>query len=50
MSTIDSRLAELGIQIPALAAPAAAYLPSIRLAAYAIGITGAYWLVERICA
>ena len=29
---------------------AAAYLPSIRLAAYAIGITGAYWLVERISA
>ena len=27
MSTIDSRLAELGIQIPALAAPAGAYLP-----------------------
>ncbi|MXP47588.1 HupE/UreJ family protein [Altererythrobacter luteolus] len=27
---------------------AAAYLPSIRLAAYAIGITGAYWLVERV--
>jgi len=27
MSTIDSRLAELGIQIPTLAAPAGAYLP-----------------------
>jgi enamine deaminase RidA (YjgF/YER057c/UK114 family) len=27
MSTIDSRLTELGIQIPTLAAPAGAYLP-----------------------
>ena len=29
MSTIDSRLAELGIQIPTLAAPAGAYVPYV---------------------